>query len=135
MADKPLFNLDAEDRWRLAYDRQQWVVQRRAQKPRVRCLEGHAIADTGWRGVSFVGSKKATLERLFREKGIVLTAEARARFDILPGQFLAFLAEIDSPRPDNARTARSHPLDGPERQPGQEPPFTVVAGTRTPKAA
>ena len=52
MADKPLFNLDAEDRWRLAYDRQQWVVQRRTQKPRVRRLEGHAIADTGWRAVS-----------------------------------------------------------------------------------
>ncbi len=28
MADKPLFNLDAEGRWRLAYDRQQWVLQR-----------------------------------------------------------------------------------------------------------
>ncbi len=26
MTDKPLFNLDAEGRWRLAYDRQQWVV-------------------------------------------------------------------------------------------------------------
>ena len=35
MADRPLFNLDAEDRWRLAYDKNQWVIQRRAQKPRV----------------------------------------------------------------------------------------------------
>ncbi len=52
MTDTPLFNLDAEAHWRLAYDRQRWVVQRRAQKPRVRRLEGHAIADTGWRGVS-----------------------------------------------------------------------------------
>ncbi len=51
MADKPLFNLDTDGRWRLAYDRQQWVIQRRTQKPRVRRLEGHAIADTGWRGV------------------------------------------------------------------------------------
>ncbi len=52
MADKPLFNLDAEGRWWLAYDSNQWVIQRRTQKPRVRRLEGHAIADSGWRGVS-----------------------------------------------------------------------------------
>ena len=92
MADKPLFNLDAEGRWRLAYDRNQWVIQRRAQKPRVRRLEGHAIADTGWRGLAFVGGKRATLDRLFREKGVVLTAEAQARFDALPEQFMDFIA-------------------------------------------
>ncbi len=92
MADKPLFNLDSEGRWRLAYDRNQWVIQRRTQKARVRLLEGHAIADSGWRGVSFVGGKKTTLARLFREKGIVLTREAQARFDALPEQFLDFVA-------------------------------------------
>ncbi len=92
MADKPLFTLDAEGRWRLAYDSNQWVLQRRTQKPRVRRLEGHAIADSGWRGVSFVGSKKTTLARLFREKGISLTREAQARFDALPEQFLDFIA-------------------------------------------
>ncbi len=92
MADKPLFNLDAEGRWRLAYDSNQWVIQRRAQKPRVRRLEGHAIADSGWRGVSFVGGKKATLHRLFREKGISLTREAKSRLDALPEQFMDFIA-------------------------------------------
>ncbi len=92
MADKPLFILDADGRWRLAYDSNQWVIQRRAQKPRVRRLEGHAIADTGWRGVSFVGGKKATLDRLFREKGISLTTEAQARLDALPEQFMDFIA-------------------------------------------
>ena len=91
MADNPLFTLDAEGRWRLAYDRQQWVIQRRTQKPRVRRLEGHAIADSGWRGVSFVGGKKTTLARLFREKGISPTPEAQARFDALPEQFLDFV--------------------------------------------
>ncbi len=109
MADKPLFNLDAEDRWRLAYDSNQWVIQRRAQKPRVRRLEGHAIADTGWRGVSFVGGKKATLARLFREKGISLTLEAQSRFDALPETFRDFLAAIDSPRPWPVGTARRRP--------------------------
>ncbi len=92
MADKPLFNLDAEGRWRLAYDSQQWVVQRRAQKPRVRRLEGHAIADSGWRWVSFIGGKKATLGRILGEKGVVLTAEAQARLDTLPERFLDFIA-------------------------------------------
>jgi hypothetical protein len=91
MADKLLFNLDAKGCWRLAYDSQQWVAQRRAQKPRVRRLEGHAIADSGWRGVSFIGSTKTTLGRIFREKGISLTPEAQARFDALPEQFLDFV--------------------------------------------
>ncbi len=57
----------------------------------MRRLEGHAIAESGWRGVSFVGGKKAPLERLFREKGISLTPEVRARLDALPEQFLDFV--------------------------------------------
>ncbi len=69
-----------------------WVLQRRTQKPRARRLEGHAIVDSGWRGVSFVGGKKATLVRLYREKGIFLTAEAQAQLDALSGQFLDFIA-------------------------------------------
>ncbi len=92
VADKSLFNLDTDSRWRLAYDSNQWVLQRRAQKPRVRRLEGHAIADSGWRGVAYVGGKKATLHRLFREKGIFLTPEAQARFVSLPEQFMDFIA-------------------------------------------
>ncbi len=44
------------------------------------------------RGFPFVGGKKATLDRLFREKGISLTAEAQARFDALPEQFMDFIA-------------------------------------------
>ncbi len=89
MADKPLFTLDAEGRWRLAYDRNQWVIQRR--KGSTRPANRSSIADSGWRGVSFVGGKKATLARLFREKGISLTPEAQARFDALPEQFLDFV--------------------------------------------
>ena len=91
MADKPLFNLDAEGRWRLAYDRQQWVIQRRTKKARVSHTEGGSIADSGWRGVSFVGSEKRVLRRCLREKGVVLTAQAQARFDALPEQFLDFV--------------------------------------------
>ena len=45
------------------------------------------------RGISFVGGKKATLERLFREKGISMTPEAQARLDALPERFLDFIAD------------------------------------------
>ncbi len=89
MADNPLFNLDPEGRWRLAYDRQQWIIQRR-KGPARPCgvVPGR---DFGWMAVSFVGGKKATLARLFREKGISLTPEVQARLDALPEQFLDFV--------------------------------------------
>ncbi len=90
MTDKPLFILDAEARWRLAYDRQQWVVQRRRRAPRR--SERAGIADSGWRGVSFIGSTKATLRRVLGEKRVVLTAEAQARLDALPERFIDFVA-------------------------------------------
>ncbi len=90
MADTPLFTLDAEGRWRLAYDRQQWIIQRRKGPPSpYGVVPGR---DSGWMAVSFIGGKKATLARLFREKGISLTPEAQARFDALPEQFLDFIA-------------------------------------------
>ena len=127
MADKPLFILDAKGRWRLAYDRQQWVLQRRAGSPG---RNRSGIRESGWRGVSFVGSKKATLERIFREKDINLTAEALTRFDALPDQFLVFLAEIDSPRPENAGTARSRPSEVPTHLSATERPPTDVACPR-----
>ncbi len=89
MADNPLFNLDPEGRWRLAYDRNQWIIQRR-KGPARPCGVVPGL-DSGWMAVSFVGGKKATLARLFREKGIFLTPEAQARFDALPEQFLDFV--------------------------------------------
>ncbi len=67
MADNPLFNLDAEGRWRLAFDSQQWIIQRRKGPPRPSgVVPGR---DSGWMAVSFVGGTKTTLHRLFREKG------------------------------------------------------------------
>ena len=92
MADKPLFTLDAEGRWRLAFDVQQWIIQRRAGKPLPGRSDSSAGATSGWKAVSFVGGKKATLGRIFREKGIVPTPEARSRLDALPEQFLEFAA-------------------------------------------
>ncbi len=89
MTDKPLFHLDAEGRWRLAYDSNQWVLQKRAGSPG---RNRYGIRESGWRGVSFVGGRKATLGRIFREKGISLTPEAQAWFDALPEQFRDFVS-------------------------------------------
>ena len=92
MADLPLFTLDGDARWRLAYDRQQWVLQRRAGKPCRRASDSAAMRRTGWRGVSFIGGKKATLRRVLREKGVPLTAEAQASLDALPERFMDCIA-------------------------------------------
>ena len=99
MADKPLFTLDAKGHWRLAYDSNQWVLQRarkrkapRRQKPPPEQFEATPGSILDWRGVSYVGGKKATLRRLFREKGVVLTAEAQTLLDALPEQFMDFIA-------------------------------------------
>jgi len=92
MADKPLFNLDTEGRWRLAFDAQQWIIQRRVGSPLPGRSDSSAGATSGWKAVSFVGGVKTTLERLFREKGISLTPEAQARLDALPEQFQDFIA-------------------------------------------
>ncbi len=94
MADKPLFNLDAEGRWRLAFDRQQWVVQRRVGKPRPGRSSSAAVRDTGWKAVSFIGSEKRVLRRVLGEAGVVLTPEAQSRLDALPEQFLDFVAVV-----------------------------------------
>ena len=89
MADNPLFTLDADGRWRLAYDSNQWIIQRR--KGSARPANRSGIAESGWRGVSYVGGTKTTLRRVLRETGVVLTAEAQARLDALPEQFLNFV--------------------------------------------
>ena len=45
------------------------------------------------------------------------------------------VTETDSPRPENARTARSHPSDGPEHPQGQDDASAGVVGPQTPVAA
>ncbi len=92
MADKPLFDLDAEGRWRLAFDRQQWVVPQRVGTPCQRGSDNVAMRRTGWKAVSFIGGKKATLHRVLGEKGVVLTPEALVRLDALPDNFATFIA-------------------------------------------
>ncbi len=101
MADTPLFTLDADQRFRLAYDAQQWVIQRREKKPSTSQIEGRAARDSGFRGVCHVGIEKRTLaEYIEGERGpplpkddrprIHLTPEAQFRLDTLPNTFREF---------------------------------------------
>ena len=133
MADNPLFTLDAKGRWRLAYDSLQWIIQHRKTLP---CpSEVGGSAEPRGREVSFIGREKRVLRHALGEDGVVLTPDAQARLDALPERFKAFLAEIDSPQPDNARTARSRLPDGPDQPGATEGPSTSVAYARAPKAA
>ena len=90
-----LFPLDADSRWRLAHDELQWIVQRKSQAARPG--NSHGMRDSGWRGVSYVGSEKRILYRCIREHGVILTADATARLDALPEQFVDFVADRDNP--------------------------------------
>ncbi len=88
MADKLLFMLN--DKYRLAHDQRQWIVQRRSGKE-------------AWHAIAFVGSKKTTLKRIFKKNKIWLTDEAIAKVDALPDTFLRFLIAHD------LETALGHP--------------------------
>ena len=92
MADLPLFILDAEARWRLAYDPLQWVVQRRKSKAPAASSDRSLMRKPNWKGTDFVGLEKRILYRCIAERGIVLTVEAQARLDALPEQFMDFIA-------------------------------------------
>lgn len=56
MTDRPLFDLDAEARWRLAYDPHQWIIQYREAKKTYR--PGAKGKNSDWRGRSYVNGKK-----------------------------------------------------------------------------
>ena len=96
MADKPLFKLN--DRFRLAYDQHQWVVQHRS---------GHST----WRAVAFIGNKKTTLWRTFREREIWLTDEAIAKIDALPDHFFSFLRLHDPALAKRHSIYRAHAVE------------------------
>ncbi len=74
MADEPLFTLDAEGRWRLAYDRQQWILQRGERRNSVRA---------GARARAIPGFRRGPGEfrRLMAGGGMSLTAK-QARFAV-----------------------------------------------------
>jgi hypothetical protein len=70
------------DRWALAADKLQWILQRR-----------NGVAN--WRDVSFVSSTKAILARCMREKGVPADDAQRA-LDSLPDTFKQWLEASQS---------------------------------------
>ncbi len=72
--------LRLSERWSLATDGLQWVVQR---ANRDRSKDG----GLDWRGISFVASNKSALERVLREKGAVIDIEGHAALRALPETF------------------------------------------------
>ncbi len=79
MTDRTLFILDAERRYRLAYDRRQWIIQKRRGK--------------NWDAIWFVGDTKASLEHGLHRFEIELTSDARAHLDRLPESYPRFRRE------------------------------------------
>ncbi len=79
MTDRTLFILDAERRYRLAYDRRQWIIPMRRGK--------------NWDAIWFIGDKKTNLKLGFHRFGIELTSDARAHLDRLPESFPRFRRE------------------------------------------
>ena len=72
--------LRLSERWALATDGIQWIVQRaRRNRNKVGGLE--------WRAVAFVASDKGVLHRVLREKGAVIDSEGHAALRRLPGTF------------------------------------------------
>jgi len=77
------FQLDAEDKWYLGADSLQWIIYRK------RIANGKEMMV----GRSFIGDDHSLIYRDCREHGIEITAEAKAKIDSLPFNFLDFQAE------------------------------------------
>ncbi len=72
--------LRLSENWALAYDENQWIVQRaRRNRNKVGGLE--------WRAVAFVASDKGVLQRVLREKGAVIDSEGLEALRRLPETF------------------------------------------------
>ncbi len=118
MTDKVLFDLDAAGRWQLAYDGNQWIIQKRKGMRRKNAAD--RAGQEMWRGIMFIGGPKNGLWRSFRELGVMLTAGALARIDALPDDFLTWQAQ------ERQKEAGAPAEGGAQRDHGPE-------GARTPE--
>ena len=82
MADVQFLRLS--ERWALAADRNQWVVQRRKSFDKRR-------GKWNWVGVAFVASNRDTLLRVLREKGAKIDPDKLEAVHALPYEFKTWL--------------------------------------------
>ena len=85
MTDRVICRLSAG--WALSYDSAQWIL--------MRAKSDKSKSGQAWRAIAFVGSTKAVLMRVLREKGVEIAPGARAAVDTLPATFLECLAIHD----------------------------------------
>ncbi len=83
MVDRQFLRLS--EKWALAYDNAQWIVQRRKAPSK----KGGACR---WAAVSFVGSNKDILWRVLREKGAEIGPAAREYIDAMPDTFREWIS-------------------------------------------
>ena len=74
--------LALNDRWNVAFDQNQWIVQKRT--------------GTEWRSVSFIASDKRILQRILCSLDIIPTAEAKRTVRCLPDSFKDWYASLAS---------------------------------------
>ncbi len=77
--------LRLSEKWALAYDNAQWIVQKRK-------APGKKGGVYRWAAVSFVGSNKADLLRVLREKGAEMGPAVREYIDAMPDTFREWIA-------------------------------------------
>ena len=77
--------LQLNERWRLAFDKNQWILQRRRAPAR----RGGAPR---WTGEAFVASHKDILRRVLREEGVIIDDAAQDYIDQMPHRFLDWIA-------------------------------------------
>ncbi len=78
MADTRFLRLS--EKWALAYDKNQWIVQKRKAL-------GKKGEECRWAAVSFVASNKYILWRVLREKCAEIDPAAREYIDAMPDTF------------------------------------------------
>ncbi len=96
MSDTHLFFLDADHKWDLAYDHNQWMIRRNkgVRKAQNGAREaGHSAIK--WEPRWFIGSKKAGLLTFILGNEIELTEEAKAAYKALPDTFFEWIAAED----------------------------------------
>jgi hypothetical protein len=85
------FLFDLAPGWALGYDKNRWIILKTRDDKREN--------RQSWRSVSFVGSNKLVLMRLFRDKGIDLHPSAKKALASFPDRFLDWRDQYLTPPP------------------------------------
>ncbi len=92
MTDKQFLRLS--ERWALAYDSLQWIIQKR---------ESAKCKSEKWRGVSFISSNRDILVLTLREKGVVPDLGKMEEVLALPYTFKEWIAQRQALEDADAR--------------------------------